>query len=521
VSVDLLAEARRRLDAGDPASALRLAERGLDEARAAGSDERIAAAAHLVGEGLYSVGELAAARPIADEALRLSEARGDAAALGADLNLLGVLEISEGRPEAAVPLLRRSYDLRAEAGGPDDPGAIESLNNLAVALWRTGAQDEAIRLHEDALGRCERALGEEHRRTAETLNALAVKLETRPETQERSRELYERGLRSAEAALGPDSDLVARLLTNVATGRLNAGELDGVGPMLERAVELHERHFGPESRWTAYALDVYSTYALQVGQLPEARRAAERAFVIRMNELGPTDHETLEAALGLVTVLGTIAASPEPGDAMAETTALYLPLAALHPQLGDTFPDTIRPEPAAAVEQLRQVANRLAQRTEPDAAQLAAIARAKELLEEADPSYLAGDLDAAARSLEEAAALLEQARGPADSALVEPLARLVLVHRAAEDERAALAVLQRIADVLAAAYGELHPLAIRALAEVYWQERQLDPAGGSETAARIESLMRDAVGEQSPILQLMQDVLASASGADPADDSRS
>ena len=108
----LVDEARRRLDAGDPASALRFAEQALASSRSGGSQATHAAAAHLVGECLYVTGDVNGARALAREALELSEAQGDPAAIGADLNLIGVLEITEGRPDAAIGILQRSLTLR-------------------------------------------------------------------------------------------------------------------------------------------------------------------------------------------------------------------------------------------------------------------------------------------------------------------------------------------------------------------------------------------------------------------------
>jgi tetratricopeptide (TPR) repeat protein len=526
VSVDLLAEARRRLDAGDPGSAHRLAERALESSRASGARNETAAAAKLVAECLYVIGDIAGARRLLDEALTLSKAIGDPAALGAAYNLWGVLEITVGRAEDAIDLLRRSYDLREQELGADDADTVESLNNLAVALWRSGAEDEAIGLHEEALRRCERALGEDHRRTAETLNALAVKLQSRPESQDRARELYERALVAAEAALGPDSELVARLLTNVAAARIDDDELESAGRLLDRALELHERHFGPMSRWTSYVLTTQGEHASAEGHYDDARRAFERAFVIRVNELGPTDPETLDAAMGLMNTLTEIAGEPRrlgerPSEAAAEAvdlaTALQLPLFALHPALAGTFPGGGGPDPVRAAEQLRHVADRLASRTAPDAEQTAATARARELTEEADTAYLSGDLMSAAGRLREAIGLLETARGPMDTSLVELLQRLKLVHRMAGTESEVLPLLRRIATILSAAYGEIHPLAIRAIGEIYWQERrEYGPAGASETAARVEALVRDALGEESVVGRLVRAVIAAAREEVPA-----
>lgn len=492
---------------------MRLAERALALARSAGSAPDVAACAQILGECRYIIGDVEGARALAEEALRLDEASGDAGRLGADLNLLGVVELTVGRTDAALPLLRRSYELRAAALGPDDEETIESLNNVGVALWRSGAQEQAIDTHEDALRRCERALGEAHRRTAETLNALAVKLQSLPDSSARARELYERALVAAQAGVGPDSELVARLLTNVAMARMDDGELEGTAAMLERALELHERHFGPMSRWTAYVLRTQGNLAGLEDRWADARRPFERAFVISMNELGPTDPETLDDALGLASAL-----SAADVEGMNEAAAIYLPAMALRPgeDMGE-LPRSALPDPERAVEQLRQSAARIAQRIAPDPAQAAATAQAERLTEEADAAYLAGDVGTAADRLREAIALLEVVRGPSDPSLVELLHRLKLVMRVGGTESPVMPILQRIAAILADAYGTTHPMAIRALGEIYWQERrEYGPAGGRETAERIARLSQSALGAANPVAKLISDVLAAARDAVPA-----
>jgi tetratricopeptide (TPR) repeat protein len=524
--VDLLSEARRRLEAGDPRSAHALAARALEAGRIDASRETVGAAAHLVGESLYVIGDVDGSRVMAEEALRANEEIGNRAAVAGDLNLIGVLDLTVGDADSALVALRRSLELRTAELGPDDPETIESLNNLAVALWRSGEEDEALRLHEDALARCERALGEDHRRTAETLNALAVKVQSRPDRAERARELYERALASAEAAHGPDSELVARLLANVATAHMNDGDLDGAGPLLQRSLELHERHFGP-SRWTSYVLVFAGEHAWAEGRMSDAREHFERAFVIRVNELGATDQETLDAAMGLASVLGELggsggtvvaespAVTPE-SDTMEQLTALYLPLAALHPELQGTVPIGA-PDLATAEAQLKHVAERIASRVAPDPSQLETIERARATMEEADAAYLAGDLEPATRLLDESIATLEGVYGSSDTALVEPLQRLKLVHRIAGTESAVLPILRRIGAILADAYGEIHPLAIRALGEVYWQERrEYGPGGGRATATRVEELVHQALGRESSVAQFLQSVFDAAREA--ADD---
>jgi len=514
MNVDLFAEAKRRLEAGHPASARPLAEQALEAARASGRAAGVARAAQLLGECLYVVGEVDAAGDLAREAEALDQDRGDAAALAADLNLLGVVTLTSGRPGEGLAFLRRSLDLREEALGPDDEETIESLNNVGVALWTLGAQDEALALHEDALRRCERALGQAHRRTAETLNALAVKLASRPADVARSRELYERALAAAEAALGSDSEVVAKLSVNVGVALMDAGEMDRADLLVERGVALHEQHFGPNSRWTSYALIAQANFAWLQGRHADARGAFERALVIRVDELGPDHPETLDAAVGLQATLAELA--DEDPSARDEAMGLYLPIASLQGGRDGPFPASALPSPVVAAEQLRAFVGRLRQRTPPNPADLQAIARADELGRAADAAHLAGDLTTATALLDAQIGVIEAARGASHPMLVEPLRRLAVVHRVGGTESATLGILERIAAILTDAYGEVHPLAIRAWGDVYLQERrEFGPAGGRATAVRMMELSRAALGEGSPIARLIDDVFRVAREALP------
>jgi hypothetical protein len=203
---------------------------------------------------------------------------------------------------------------------------------------------------------------------------------------------------------------------------------------------------------------------------------------------------------------------------MAEVTALYLPIIALRPDLATSFLGGGRPDPEAAGEQLRTIAGRISTRLAPDSGQLAARMQAQALLAAADSSFLDGELGAAADRLREAVALLETAFGTGSTELVEPLQRLRLVLRLAGTETEVLTILERITAILAGAYGEAHPLAVRALGEQYWQElREYGPAGGHETAERIRELTQRTLGQASPITSLVTDTIDRARESLPRD----
>jgi hypothetical protein len=70
------------------------------------------------------------------------------------------------------------------------------------------------------------------------------------------------------------------------------------------------------------------------------------------------------------------------------------------------------------------------------------------------------------------------------------------------------------APLLSHAYGESHPRTIDALCDLYWQERrEHGPAGGRETAARIDELLR-ALGQPATLFEGADAVIAAARKAE-------
>ncbi|HEY5629301.1 MAG TPA: tetratricopeptide repeat protein, partial [Candidatus Limnocylindrales bacterium] len=275
----LLAEGRRRYEAGDYADAEPLARRALELLSSDATGDRLArsGAVQLAGECAYSLGRYREAGDLADEALALRAGASDAD-VAESMNLRGIVDLSLGDHERGHERVASALRLREAALGADAQDTLESLNNTGVALGRLGRMDEAIAVHEEALRRCERAYPEPTRELAVTCNALAVKLDGDDATRDRATELYGRALEAAEAALGPEHPMVATLTSNIGTGRLNAGDLEAARPLLERALVLHERRHGPRHPSTATVLISCAALELRQGRATESRALADRAL---------------------------------------------------------------------------------------------------------------------------------------------------------------------------------------------------------------------------------------------------
>ena len=501
----LVAEGRRRYDAGDLAEALPLARQAVGLRRSSGAGPaELAEALRLAGELSFELGEYDGARAIAEEALTLDRAAGaDGAAQGADLNLLGVCDLVAGDNASAGKLLARSLELSQAALGEDDPKTIEALNNLGVATARSGDMAGAIRIHEDALRRCERSLGVHHRRTAETLNALAVKLNQDPATQDRARELYTRALEAAEASLGPEHPLVATLLANLANARIDADDLVGGRELLERSVALHERRFGPDHPNTAHPLMSLGELELMEGHLETARPLMDRALAIRVKAFG-TDHpDTSTSVERLAWVLGND--MQRDADAAADAVAIYqihVALAGGGGGFGFFKPPGARRDDVDR--DLRAYLARVAGSQPPaDPVAVAELERAEQLRQAADAHLVGGRLDEAAAGYEAAIEAMEAARGTEHPALVEPLRRLAAIETARERLPQALDLEERAVAILAREYGDSHPHTIMALTMLKLaRQQEYGEGAGREVADRMLNAVPE--GSEEPAVQFLR-----------------
>ncbi len=97
-------------------------------------------------------GRTARAEELAQQALELAEARGDARARAQSHNILGILAASRGDVEHARHHQRQGLQL---AETLSDPSArISALNNLAIAYGASGDLEQALELAETALALC-------------------------------------------------------------------------------------------------------------------------------------------------------------------------------------------------------------------------------------------------------------------------------------------------------------------------------------------------------------------------------
>ncbi|MBK7641432.1 MAG: serine/threonine protein kinase [Planctomycetes bacterium] len=240
---------------GDFAAAAQHLADALPIHRAAGNQTHadVASIANDLAACLRNLGRDGEAEALHREALALRRARDPRSLPVAEsLNNLAGVHLGRNELEPAVAELREALEIRASILGEGHLLALQTLSNLAAALWRHGDADEAR-------GRMQKA---------------------------------ETGFR----ALGVDGeDGLALTLANLGAMQLAAGERDGAATSLEAALELLRRRLGPDHPQVAASLAQLA--ALQHARRRDAEARAHWAEVLRIRRLAGTPPRALGEAL--------------------------------------------------------------------------------------------------------------------------------------------------------------------------------------------------------------------------------
>jgi tetratricopeptide (TPR) repeat protein len=429
-------------------------------------DSREAAAAQRgLGATLVVLGEYAAGQALLEQALATRERilgpqHPDTAQV---LSNLSAARFWQNDPAGALPLTEQALAFREQTLGDDHPDTLESLNDLGVIVNRLGDRTRAIAIHTEVLARCERVLGD-HRRTVETLNALALRLAGDKATYVQGRALYERALLMSERVLGPSHPMTARLMNNLAAVMADLDELAEARALLERSLVLHEQIYDPDHPNIAWVVINLGDIDQHTGNYIAARAHFTRALMIREAKLGARHPDTIRALRKLIAALNKLG---QQGVQAARLAAipLHVCLTAFEAAAGTLPPDRRNTsgaylDPERAAEHLHDLIEKLdaEQRRPPiTAKELAALQHADELEELAQERLDAGEYAAAQELLEQAIGIREQAFGPAQMELVPPLESLEKVLHKLGRSSAVLPIRQRIADIHVQALGESHP----------------------------------------------------------------
>ena len=191
----------------------------------------------------------------------------------------------------ARPLLERALAIYEKALGPEHRNTANSLNNLALLLRAQGDLAGARPLLERAVAIHEKALGPEHPAIAASLNSLAGLQQAQGDFAG-ARLLFERSLAIFERALGPEHPDTAVSLNNLASVLQAQGDFAAARPLDERALAIHEKALGPEHPSTATSLNNLASLLQAQGDFAGARPLYVRALAICDTVLAPEHPNT-------------------------------------------------------------------------------------------------------------------------------------------------------------------------------------------------------------------------------------
>jgi tetratricopeptide (TPR) repeat protein len=450
---------------------------------------------------LYQAGKYLEAIPIAIHVLELREKN-----LGPEhpgtvtsLNNLAQLYHSVGDYAKAEPLYQRVLKTSEKALGPDDPVIASCLNNLGLLYGDMGNYAKAEPLYQRALKILEKTVGPDHPDTARSLNNLAL-LYSNMGDYAKAEPLYQRALRISEKALGPDHPDTARTLDNLAVLYRSMGDYAKAEPLYLRALKIREKTLGPEHPDTAKSLDNLGLLYSTMGDYAKAEPLQERALKIFENAVGPENPDTatsinnlaqLYAAMGDYTKAAPLQeralriAEKMLGPEHPETAANLDNLALLYRSMGDY----------AKAEPLQQRALKIYEKAfGPENAETA-----KGLSNLAVLYVLMGDYAKAEPLYQRALKILENTLGPEHSLTANTLDNLATLYADMGEYAKAEPLYQRALKISEKTLGPEHPSTVTSLSNLAMLYADMgDYAKAAPLQERALKICEKALGPEHP-----------------------
>ncbi|UCE02803.1 MAG: CHAT domain-containing protein [Candidatus Latescibacterota bacterium] len=200
------------------------------------------------------------------------------------------------REDASVELARRAVRIKETLYGDNDPRVAHSLTNLGVLLdesGRSGAREPFMR----ALAIVEATLPADDPRVARVLTQYAIYARGREEHAVALNAL-ERSLVILRQAPDTDSLKVAHLMNNLAISYWMMGDYRSARAHWERLLQLRRRLQGPKSAGVGSVLNNLAALHVETGDYEEALRLYQRSRDIRVAAFDDPAHPQIVRVTG-------------------------------------------------------------------------------------------------------------------------------------------------------------------------------------------------------------------------------
>ena len=197
---------------------------------------------------------------------------------------IGVAFRNLGLPDRAIPLLEASLAL--ERAGGDRRAELETLHELAIALYEAGDLDAAEDRYRQSLTGFRAAFGDRHPTTGRALNDLAA-LRFQQGRVAEAEALFEQALAIRREPDAAPADL-AETLNNLAAVRARS-DPEGAEALFREALAIRRRHFGPGHVMVANTQQHLARLLRRQGRAAEALPLAGDALAAMRDNLLPGD----------------------------------------------------------------------------------------------------------------------------------------------------------------------------------------------------------------------------------------
>ncbi len=229
--------------------------------------------------------------------------------LGADdpgtlesLNNLALILIERGESELAQTLFDRAWESQRRLLGDDHPATLTSLNNLAGCLFKRGDLEGAQSLLEEVVRRRAHVLGPWHPTTLNAVSSLAAILHRRGDFGAAAK-LYARVHGALRLSLGPDHLETLSAFRNVARTSSQKADVENKVEMLRQVYEEFARVLGPEHPKTLGSMADLAREVSARGDTQGGRTLLEQVLERQTRVLGQEHPDTLSTMSGLAVVM--------------------------------------------------------------------------------------------------------------------------------------------------------------------------------------------------------------------------
>jgi serine/threonine protein kinase/tetratricopeptide (TPR) repeat protein len=334
---------------GRHAEALRLREEVLARRRARDPDALdVAAALTALANSYLDVGRNEEALTLYQDALARRQAR-----LGRDdpdalvtMSNMAIALSANGRRSDALEVQEEVLARRLVALGPDHPDTLTAKFNLAKNYVHVGRDADALRLREEVCTGRRKALGPDHPDTLSCIDVLAASYQDAGRTADALRLLSE-ALESVQRTEGRDHGETMRRTTALANAYTAAGRYSEALPIYREQYERRKATLGPDHVDTLNSLSNLASSYDDVGKSEEALRLNEEAFARRKATLGPTHADTLASLNNRGSIYASLGRHEDAMKSREETLTLQ------RTALGPEHEETIRSAANLAVSYAR------------------------------------------------------------------------------------------------------------------------------------------------------------------------